>query len=433
MKSKSILVVGNINHFSPRITSYCQEWINEKNTIITILSPSPENHTISHLLKNHKISFISLGRTKSNIEYLRDIFIKIRNIRQPNRNFDSSQILYPIKMRNKFLFLAKTLCFPDEESEFLIKAFRFAHKMNLADFDFIISSAPYFSSHVIAHFMKKKNKDLFWLADCRDTFSTNPTYRVAKFRKWLDKKFENYILSSSDIITTVSKAYKMQLESVVKKNIPIKIMPSGYRHSHFERRNGERIASENIIFIGYYGQYFDEYYPTDYIYEVLSKLKEELYSRGYILKINFFGCTNPVIARKLSNLGAIFTKRLSRNEIDRIQRKADINLIFSNGCSEHFGLSHLKLYEYLHAGRMVLAITEGVTEEIKKADSFNKNFIIFDSKNNSASYSLLENICKKVIENVRNPHNFYVRPAYLNSSKVLSKSMFNELCSSKNI
>lgn len=434
MRSESILIVGNINHFSPRITSYIRIWL-EDGKKVTVISPEPSDHDIKQSFQNYPgniFLFVSLGYTRSIVEYVQliaTIFLRCFLKHKFNQNDLNTNefVSYPGWARNFILKLIKTLCFPDEEFEFLYKSYRTLKKINFLEYDTLVTSSPYFSSHVIGKIIKKRCKTLRWIADYRDTFATNPTYNVPGWRKFIDRIFERWIMFEVDSIVTVSDKYKKVLfESLNKNESEIIVIPSGYEKTIFDRRTIGRECTEDII-ISYFGQYFDDFYPGDFAASTLNKLNNLLSKNNKRLNLRFYGCTNPIISSIFKDFLINIYSRIDRSKVQIYQRRSDINLVFSNGVSDSFGLSHLKLYEYLDAGRPILLITRGVSQEISKLQNYYNNLIVFNEQESSEiQKNKLNQLYNLVLNVVNNPHNFYIRAPIGKSSKILARKFLEK-------
>ncbi len=429
MSYKSILIAGNINHISPRITSYIKVWI-EDGIKVTVISPQAKDKDLRARLEaypSHNFLFINLGYTKSVVEYFQNIAnIFLRYVLRSKNNIsnleDKEFTPYPSWARNIILKIIKTICFPDEECEYLYKSYRAIDKINLTNYDLLVTSSPYFSSHVIGKIIKKRCPTLKWIADYRDTFSSNPTYKVPAWRKFIDSSFERWVMSEVDSVVTVSVKYKNILShTLCEKKKAIIVVPSGYEKSKFERKIFKRECTNEIV-ISYFGQYFEDYYPGPFAASILSSLNTLLAKNQKKLNIRFYGCTNPIISTLFKDFVTNIYPRIERTEVINKQRHSDINLAFSNGVSDSFGLSHLKLYEYLDAGRPILLITRGVNQDIRELENYYRNFIVMDEISPIEHQNIkINNLYNLVIKVTNNPHNLYIRAPISKSSEVLAR------------
>jgi len=378
---------------------------------------------------DHKnFHFYNLGPTKSALERIKQIFDYFSNSKRPVGNAlgtgSTVQRLKPFVTN-----LIKTICFPDEELEFLIKSRGFLKGFDASKFDLLISSSPYFSSHVAAKGLKDRFPSLYWIADYRDTFSYNATYRVPNWRRLIDAQFEKKITSRADVITTVSKAYKIQLEKILGIKRPkIIVIPSGYRSFKYNRKNGCGLINEGKITITYFGQFFATHYPVTPVCRVLKKLAMKLSEKGKKVKFEFYGCSNMELFEGLSktNVNYEFFDRIPRHEVRDLQRKSNLNIFFSNGIDEAFGLSHLKLFEYLDAGKPILGIVNGKTDEVAKIKKIRTNVTLVDISDCAETIEkTLNDLAKVLILNLTNDHNYHVRPLLSRSSKKLAKMMID--------
>ncbi len=85
--------------------------------------------------------------------------------------------------------------------------------LHFQDFDFVLSTYAPLSSHLIGWEIKKKFPKVKWIADFRDemSFLPNNNLFLKKYLRSLEKK----ILSSSDIVTTISAPLLRQFKSLI--------------------------------------------------------------------------------------------------------------------------------------------------------------------------------------------------------------------------
>lgn len=393
-----------------------------------MISPEPNIHNREEVgfFDHQRFNFYSLGSTKSVLERIKGLF-DFRSSSESSFDNVSSGALTAWRFKPAIVNTIKTMCFPDEEIEFLFKSKRFLKNFDASKYDLLISSSPYFSSHVIAKGLKDRTPSLYWIADYRDTFSNNATYRVPNWRKSIDRKFEKKIISTADAITTVSQAYKVQLEKLFIGNTPkVIVIPSGYRAFEFNRRNGSGLINDDLITITYFGQFFPSHYSVTHVCRCLAKITRILSENGHRVKFEFYGCSNFDLFNGLlqSNVPCEFFDRIPRHQVRELQRKSNLNLFFSNGVDETFGLSHLKLFEYLDAGKPILGIVNRKTDEVATVSKSRTNVVLVDITDREEDIErTLTFLSKKLILNLKKDHNYFVRPLKSRSSKTLAKMM----------
>jgi len=154
----------------------------------------------------------------------------------------------------------------------------------------------------------------------------------------------------------------------------------------------------------------------------------KLSEKGKKVKFEFYGCSNMELFEGLSktNVNYEFFDRIPRHEVRDLQRKSNLNIFFSNGIDEAFGLSHLKLFEYLDAGKPILGIVNGKTDEVAKIKKIRTNVTLVDISDCAETIEkTLNDLAKVLILNLTNDHNYHVRPLLSRSSKKLAKMMID--------
>ena len=92
--------------------------------------------------------------------------------------------------------------------------------INKNNIEYIVSTGPPHSMHLIALALKKKNKNLKWIADFRDPWSKLDlldNFYLSYFAKIKNKLLEKNVLLKANLILTVSEKWKDDFKKIRSK------------------------------------------------------------------------------------------------------------------------------------------------------------------------------------------------------------------------
>ena len=250
----------------------------------------------------------------------------------------------------KFLY-SWFLHIPDRHIGWYFKAVK--KSCNIIDDGFvpniILSSAPPYTSHLVAKKVSKKYK-IPWVAEFRDLWSDNHN-RTSGF---FDRLFEKNTMQSSNAMVTVSKPLTQLLVNNYKQ--PIYTIQNGYDEEDFNfeliKLNSPKIK---IVYTGFIYRGKNDPSP---LFVALSSNK---HLQGNV-EIDFYGDSMNFISdlSKKYNLESIVKihDKVSRSEVLIIQKKADILLFLAWNDPKQKGVMTRKLFEYIASGNVILSIGE---------------------------------------------------------------------------
>jgi glycosyltransferase involved in cell wall biosynthesis len=232
-------------------------------------------------------------------------------------------------------------------------------------FDAVITTSPPESAHLIGRALARRGAA--WVADVRDgwTFEPlRPRFPTAVQRR-LDERMERGLLGSADVVTCVSRPAAEDLRSRVGASV--ELVPNGWDPELSPPAGGEGDSGEDapldpervsLVYTGRFGSYGRDPRP---LIEALRRLAErepdqaarvELVLAGPYTDAELALLRTDVSPARISVLGS-----LPRARALALQRAADaLLLIASPGRTQ---LANLKLFEYLAAGRPMLALARG--------------------------------------------------------------------------
>jgi hypothetical protein len=237
--------------------------------------------------------------------------------------------------------------------------YRFADKLlyNNKDFSALIVSGRPYQLFRFAWLLHNKH-GIKWIADYRDPWFTNEIYReyntVLKLINYIDGKSEKKWLKNASFFTTCSEIWVKSISDFTGKkgfNILNGYDPEDYIVEVEEPKNKNSFV---IVYNGtlYFTQPINEF--TEALKFIIDKYKDSIN-----IKIKFPGITIDMIQterlkKALKGYESYFeiTDRLSKSEVIKIQKGADLLLMFSH--KDVVGNFSSKIFEYLACERPIL-------------------------------------------------------------------------------
>jgi glycosyltransferase involved in cell wall biosynthesis len=230
-------------------------------------------------------------------------------------------------------------------------------------FDAVISTSPPITTHLIAC-QAKRILGCPWIADLRDlwTQNLNPNYSIVQLRQ---TGLEKRTLGQADAIVTVSEPWADRLRERYSSK-SIYAITNGFDPEDFLPR--PRVTSQ--FSITHAGLLYEGRRDPTLLFEVIRDLIKSGEMNADDIRIRFYGPREqwliPLVqqhglAREVEILGSV-----SREDV--LQHEMESQILFLLGWNDprEVGLHNGKLFEYLGAGRPILALfgSPGVMSEV---------------------------------------------------------------------
>ncbi|MGA9800312.1 MAG: glycosyltransferase [Terriglobales bacterium] len=273
-----------------------------------------------------------------------------------------------VPIHTRALDLAKYfLSYPDHTkgwTPFALAAVREIHRQNL-DIAAIVTTSPPISSHLIG----REAKNILgcpWIADLRDLWTQNLGERNSNL---LQIGLEKRTLRQADALVTVSDPWASRLERRYPEK-KIWSITNGFDPDDFDSPAPPLTREFSITYTG--ELYAGQRDPT-ILFEVLRDLlKDGIISAGD-LRVRFYGRIEPWLPALIDKfeLNHVVTLNGPTPRPDSVahQRESQILLLLPWSNPKETGHHSAKLFEYLAAGRPILAIggARGVITETLEA------------------------------------------------------------------
>ncbi|MBL7870504.1 MAG: glycosyltransferase family 4 protein [Cyclobacteriaceae bacterium] len=250
------------------------------------------------------------------------------------------------------LFIPDTRCFWIRPSiSFLNK------KLENEKFDAIISTGPPHSNHLIARKLSKK-KEIPWLADFRDPWTTMDYYQDMRLTRWADNRhhaLELNVLKSASVTVVVGRQMKQEFDQKGARRV--EIITNGFDESDFEVSPNVTLDSEfSIVHVGS----FLKRRNPEMLWKAIARLKKENHPIVHHLKIKLIGRVEQTILDSIVRNGLteflIQIPFVPHNEVGKYLQSAHVLLLPIDNFEGSKWVLTGKLFEYLASRRPVLCI-----------------------------------------------------------------------------
>ncbi len=230
--------------------------------------------------------------------------------------------------------------------------------------DYVISTGPPHSMHLIALGLKQKFPNLKWVADFRDPWTNIDFYEKLMLSKSADNKHhkqEISVLQNADIVLSVGRTMSDEFVDMYKeaggKNInKFKVITNGFDAE--DVKQGE-IKKDSKFSIAHIGTLVKDRNPQ-VLWKVLNKLVNENSDFEKQLEIKLVGKIDIYVKEQLEVFG--LTKYVNKidylphDEVILEQQKSKVLLLLVNNTKNAKGILTGKFFEYMAANSPVLAI-----------------------------------------------------------------------------
>ena len=221
--------------------------------------------------------------------------------------------------------------------------------------DVIISTGPPHSMHLIAQQLKE-SFDIPWMADFRDPWTDlyyNKEFFQLGFAKRKNKRLEEKVLKSADVVVTVGNELKKYFE---RFNSNVEVIPNGFDD---EVEHDEEIELSQKFSLSYIGLLPKSSLPTNLLMAIQRLIDENSDFKNDI-ELNFIGDIHESVSAlihelQLSNYTNFFGY-VPHKEAIKYQKSAQVLLVLIPNVNRNKGIITGKVFEYMAANRPILAL-----------------------------------------------------------------------------
>ena len=230
--------------------------------------------------------------------------------------------------------------------------------------DIIISSGPPHSMHLIALGLKKKNKDIKWVADFRDPWTNIDFYEKLMLTKWADNKHhkqELSVLQHADKVISVGQTMSNEFLAMYQRSggkdlTKFKVITNGFDDD--DLKVGIVIKDKKFS-IAHIGTLVKDRNPQ-VLWKVLKKIAQENEKFKDQLEIKLVGKIDFFVKEQIELFGlSQFVNKIEYLPHDKVieeQQRSKLLLLLVNNTKNAKGILTGKFFEYMSAKVPVLAI-----------------------------------------------------------------------------
>jgi glycosyltransferase involved in cell wall biosynthesis len=219
----------------------------------------------------------------------------------------------------------------------------------------IISSSPPATSHIVANALKDEFK-IPWIADFRDLWTQNYYYPYSPIRRMRERRLELKTLSAADALVTISQPMADDLRSLHKEK-PAHTIPNGFDPGEVNTPPAKLTSKFTITYTG-------NLYPGKQSPAPLFVALHDLITEGSMaaadIEVRFYGPEASWIDKQAERCGltgivrqfGIVPREIALNK----QRESQLLLQLKWNDARQRGAYSAKIFEYLAAGRPILAV-----------------------------------------------------------------------------
>jgi len=229
---------------------------------------------------------------------------------------------------------------------------------------YIISSGPPHSMHLIALQLKNASQHLKWIADFRDPWTNidfYPKLMLSSFADRKHKQLEAQVLLKSDVVLSIGQHMSEEFKSIYLSrggNEPdkFKVITNGYDEEDVLAKDQKKDETFSLAHIG---TLVKDRNPEG-LWKVLGKLVKENAEFGSKLEIKLVGKVDLFVKERIAayqlNTYVKYIDYLPHNEVIREQQRSSVLLLLVNNTPNAKGILTGKFFEYMASGSPVLAI-----------------------------------------------------------------------------
>jgi len=218
--------------------------------------------------------------------------------------------------------------------------------------DVLYASALPYTSLVVAHLVAKRY-NLPWIGELRDLWVDFHRYHIGRVRQCIERRLERRVLSSAAGLVTVSEPMASLLREKYCK--PTAVVLNGYDPEDYLPRTAP-IPGGGDLRLVYTGMVYESRHDPGMLFEALRFLGAEAHD----VRVEFYGRYVGIV-KELAVQYAVDHLVSIKGQIPykdslRMQQEADALVLFLWTDPEERGVYSGKLFEYIGAGRPILAI-----------------------------------------------------------------------------
>jgi len=240
--------------------------------------------------------------------------------------------------------------------------------------DLIYSTSPAFSNHLIARFIKKKNKNVKWIADLRDFHYLESQSEKNNLKSNINKRLEKSVLKKADKIVFISKSMldvyaNHYTEFASKMNVVYNGFDLDDQKETFEKLNNESLT------IFYAGSFYRGVRSPIPLLKILDALILSGKIQIHDVSIQIAGNFEQDLIDEAKNFNSfksiVFLGKISRSDVLQKLKKSDLLWLIIGEKPAHYCGVPIKFFEYIGARRPIINFAPSKSEPTRIIKNYN--------------------------------------------------------------
>ena len=274
-----------------------------------------------------------------------------------NKNHKSGIINKKSFSDNFFNFIRGNFFIPDPKIFWVKPSIKLIkEKLKKDNINYIITTGPPHSMHLIGLGIKKYLPNIKWIADFRDPWSQLDIlneFHLLKFSINKHKQLERKVLDSADVVLTVSESWANDFKNLGAKNCCI--ITNGYDLDDF---NFQHKKTDKFI-IGHYGLLNHLRNPKN-LWSALDRICTNNIDFDSRLELHFSGSVSPQIIDEIKSYKYLKSKiklfgYINHTDVIKRYAQSSILLLLLFNSSSGIGNYPGKIFEYFATKKPILA------------------------------------------------------------------------------
>lgn len=276
-------------------------------------------------------------------------------------------------IKSKFInFVRGNIFIPDPKMFWVRPSVKYLKKVIKEQrIDYIVSTGPPHSMHLIALKLKLNNPALKWIADFRDPWSEMDLLENLNMLKWSMNrhyKLESKVVNTADVVLSTSDHMHEMLQDFPMHKY--KIVTNGYDDQDFQNSQSPRSKPSDQIHIFHAGLVNRYRIPV----ALLSSLNQ-LAGEGLDFLLHFVGNVSHHLSDEIKKYDHLKDKikiepPQSHQKIISYYEQASHLLLLINNSKVSRACIPGKLFEYLAAGKKIIAVGKETDNAMKYVEEF---------------------------------------------------------------
>lgn len=258
-------------------------------------------------------------------------------------------------LEKMMLWVRGNLFIPDARKFWVKPSVKYLEKyLSAEEIDTVITTGPPHSVHLIGLELKKI-RDILWIADFRDPWTSigyHKKLKLTKSSRQKHKQLEKEVLQNADTVLATSPSTKKEFEQLTQK--PVVLITNG-----FDREISKEKQPDEKFTISHIGSLLSERNPL-VLWKVLSEISSENPDFANDFRLQLAGTVSDEVLKSIAGFGLEkylhYAGYVSHNEALQIQQKSQVLLLIEINSEETRAIIPGKLFEYMAANRPILAI-----------------------------------------------------------------------------